>query len=325
MTTPRLLRWEKLGKIFDPRDHKLNHDNHSYAQAPQTLVFNDFVRVFFSIRTVDSTSKFLSHICYVDFTKDFKNILKIADREVIGLGRLGCYDEHGIFPLNILAHGDRILGFIGGWSRRRSVMIDGSIGLSISADNGATFTRIGDGPIMAPTLVEPFLVADPCVRFYNDKFHMWYIFGRNWITSPASLSPERVYKIAYAHSTDGINWTREGRFIIPDTLSQDECQALPTVLQFGGKTHMFFCYRHATNFRSDPTRAYKLGYAFSEDLATWHRADTSADFVGNVDTWDSDMMCYPHLFSVDDNVFLLYNGNEFGKHGFGLARLMSEL
>ena len=37
--------------------------------------------------------------------------------------------------------------------------------------------------------------------------------------------------------------------------------------------------------------------------------------------WDSDMLCYPHAFEYRGNVYLLYNGNEFGRHGFGLAIL----
>jgi hypothetical protein len=33
------------------------------------------------------------------------------------------------------------------------------------------------------------------------------------------------------------------------------------------------------------------------------------------------MQCYPHLFPCKDRIYLLYNGNQFGKHGFGLAVL----
>jgi hypothetical protein len=39
--------------------------------------------------------------------------------------------------------------------------------------------------------------------------------------------------------------------------------------------------------------------------------------------WDSQMQCYPHIFECDGRVYLLYNGNEFGRHGFGAARLES--
>ena len=38
----------------------------------------------------------------------------------------------------------------------------------------------------------------------------------------------------------------------------------------------------------------------------------------NISDWDSEMMCYPHIFTANEKVFLLYNGNEFGKFGFGV-------
>jgi hypothetical protein len=33
------------------------------------------------------------------------------------------------------------------------------------------------------------------------------------------------------------------------------------------------------------------------------------------------MLCYPNLFECDGRTYLLYNGNEFGRHGFGIAIL----
>ena len=33
------------------------------------------------------------------------------------------------------------------------------------------------------------------------------------------------------------------------------------------------------------------------------------------------MMCYPFLFSDENKHYLLYNGNDFGRFGFGLAVL----
>ena len=37
--------------------------------------------------------------------------------------------------------------------------------------------------------------------------------------------------------------------------------------------------------------------------------------------WDSDMLCYPHVFWCGDRAFMLYNGSEFGRRGFGVAVL----
>ena len=36
-------------------------------------------------------------------------------------------------------------------------------------------------------------------------------------------------------------------------------------------------------------------------------------------------MCYPNVFKCNDQVYMLYNGNEFGRNGFGIARLRSDL
>jgi hypothetical protein len=33
------------------------------------------------------------------------------------------------------------------------------------------------------------------------------------------------------------------------------------------------------------------------------------------------MLCYPHVFELNAKVYMLYNGNEFGRYGFGLAEL----
>ena len=35
--------------------------------------------------------------------------------------------------------------------------------------------------------------------------------------------------------------------------------------------------------------------------------------------WDQNMQCYPHISECDGRTFLLYNGNEFGRFGFGAA------
>jgi hypothetical protein len=87
---------------------------------------------------------------------------------------------------------------------------------------------------------------------------------------------------------------------------------------------MYFCYREATDFRENPKRGYRLGYAYSDDLINWTRDDSNSRLDVTAGDWDSDMMCYPHIFQCDNKVYLLYNGNEFGKFGFGLAVLDKE-
>jgi len=84
---------------------------------------------------------------------------------------------------------------------------------------------------------------------------------------------------------------------------------------------MFFCYRQSSDFRTNKERAYRIGHAHSDDLIDWTRDDDQLRLDGNPGEWDSDMQCYPHVFECGETVCLLYNGNEFGRYGFGLATL----
>ena len=96
------MSWSRLGKIFDPTQHPLPNGCVQFAQSPQALVFDDFVRIYFSTRAVDTNGKFLSHIAFVDMRKNLRDIIRVSDRTVIPLGKLGCFDEHGIFPMSVL-------------------------------------------------------------------------------------------------------------------------------------------------------------------------------------------------------------------------------
>jgi sucrose-6-phosphate hydrolase SacC (GH32 family) len=315
------MKWKKLGKIFDPTEFKLPNNCVDYAQSPQALIFDDFVRIYFSTREKDKNGKYLSHIAYADYDKDFKKIRDISKDEVIPLGELGCFDEHGIFPMNVIKVKDKVFAYTTGWNRRISVSADASIGLAISEDNGLHFKKFGSGPVLTASLTEPFLVCDAFVSIFEDKYHMWYIYGTKWIIDPKDNSSQRVYKIAYASSNDGIAWDRDSKQIISDKLNEDECQALPTVIYFNNKYHMFFCFREAIGFREIRDRGYRIGYAFSDDFRNWTRNDQGVGIHVSNDGWDSDMLCYPHVFLCDGRIYMLYNGNEFGRLGFGLAVL----
>ena len=317
------MKWIKLGKIFDPTQYALPNACVQFAQSPQALVFEDFVRIYFSTRAVDKRNgKFLSHIAFVDLQKNLRDVIRVSDKTVIPLGELGCFDEHGIFPMSVLRHGNSVYGYTCGWNRRVSVSVDTAIGLAISHDDGATFQHIGNGPVLAASLHEPFLVGDGFVKYIDEAFHMWYIFGTRWQKFAPDAPAERTYKIGHATSGDGVKWVKEeARQIIADVLGPHESQALPTVIGIDGRHHMFFCYRESFDFRSNKGRGYRIGHAYSDDLMNWTRDDQNPHLGITLGSWDSDMLCYPNVFSCDDQVYLLYNGNEFGRYGFGLARL----
>ncbi len=293
-----------------------------FAQSPQTLNLGDALRVYFSTRSVEPNGQYLSHIAYAEFDMDF-SITKFCDEEVISLGGLGTFDEHGIFPLHIYSEPGKVLGYIGGWNRKQSVSVDGAIGISISVDSGITFSRVGAGPIVDASLNEPFLLGDPFVLKIDEKFHMWYIRGSGWIEDPTQERHERVYKIAHAVSVDGVNWSKdnEGQQVISDTIGEHEAQAMPSVIKIENFYYLIYCYRDVFDFRTNPTKGYRLGCARSENLQDWEQEDIFFSDVNESNSWDSEMQCYPHLFKWNNKNFIAYNGNRFGREGFGVAEI----
>jgi hypothetical protein len=317
------MMWKKLGQIFDPTRHKLPNNCVEFAQSPQALVFDDFVRIYFSTRAIDpANGKFLSHVAFADFDLDFSRELRVSAHEVIPLGGLGAFDEHGIFPFHVVRRPDGIHAYTCGWSRRVSVSVETGIGLAATHDNGNTFTRLGEGPVLSATLNEPCLVGDGFVKHAAGAYHMWYIFGTGWRRFDQSGPPDRTYKIGHAISDDGVNWRKEEAVqIIEDRLGPDESQALPSVIEIDGCWHMVFCYRQSYDFRKNTGRGYRIGHAWSADLFNWTRDDEMIPLDVTPGQWDSEMQCYPHLFTCQGRTYMLYNGNEFGRFGFGLAVL----
>ncbi len=316
------MRWRKLGKIFDPTQHQLPADCKEFAQSPQALVCDDFVRIYFSTRSRDANGKYLSHVAFVDMTKNLSSVVRVSTRPVIPLGDLGTFDEHGIFPMNVLRRNGVVHAYTCGWSRRVAVSVETGVGLAVSGDDGESFRRVGAGPVLTSSPQEPFLVGDGFVMEVGGRLHMWYIFGTEWKRYASDAPPERTYKIGHAVSADGVEWVKEeGRRIIADRLGESESQALPTVIEIDGRYHMFFCYRQSFDFRLNRDRGYRIGHAWSEDLVSWIRADEELLLDVSAGEWDSDMLCYPHVFRCDGKVYLLYNGNQFGRYGFGAAVL----
>lgn len=310
------MNWKRYGRIFSPENFGL-----AYAKSPQAIEFDEYIRVYFSDCKKDG-SKLISYVCFADFTKDFKSVLRV-ERQIISDGALGAFDEHGIFPFSPVWIGDKLYAYTSGMSRRVSVSVDSGIGLAISLDNGETFQRIDEGPVLTSNLHEPFLVIDGFVRKYGDLFHMWYIYGENWKVFQEGAEPDRIYKIAHAVSKDGIEWMRGEGKIIEDKI-EEESQALPTVVFYKNIYHMFFCYRCSYDFRTNSRRSYRLGYAKSYDLKKWVRCDEELQFPCAKSGWDSEMLCYPNAFVINGKLYMLYNGNGFGKSGFGLAELEEE-
>jgi hypothetical protein len=320
-----MFRWIKLGKVFNPTDIRGEYWINEFAQAPCALIFNNFIRVYFSCRPKpDVNGQYISYSAFVDLNRNnLFEIINICKEPVLKLGGVGTFDEFGTYPISVIKNEDDIYAYYAGHTRCESVPFDTAIGIAISKNNGETFDKIGNGPIISYSPDEPFVISGPKIRKFKEKWYMFYISGRKWTISDGK--PDVIYKIRMAYSSDGLNWTKLNKDIIEDKIGEEETQASPDVFFSKGKYHMFFCYKQATDFRRNKERSYRIGYAYSEDMINWIRDDSKAGIDVSEEGWDSEMVAYPHVFELDSKIYMFYIGNQVGKYGFGLAQLEGEL
>jgi predicted GH43/DUF377 family glycosyl hydrolase len=316
--------WRKLGLVFDPRRFEGRPWMREFAQAPSTLLFDDFVRVYFSCRpAADAEGRYVSHTAFVDLDRaDPTRVKCLAGAPILEPGALGAFDEFGVYPASVIRAGQEVRAYYGGWTRCESVPFNVAIGVAVSRDGGTHFERVGPGPVLSYCPGEPFVVSGPKVRRFGDTWYLFYIAGRSW--KLADGRPEPVYRIRMATSKDGFEWTRCNRDLIPVRIEPDEAQASPDVFHRDGRYHMYFCYRYSTDYRGRE-RGYRIGYAWSDNLVDWTRNDAACGIDVSEDGWDSEMVSYPHVFEVDGRTFLAYLGNGVGRFGFGLAELEGAL
>lgn len=314
--------WENRGLAFDATKQGEWSKSWSFAQSPQALEVGGERRVYFTSRQRDATGQWTS----LPFFVRWQNSLDLTHPEfgqpvgpLLDLGASGAFDEHGIFPFSPLLLEGQLFAYTTGWQRRVSVPVETAIGLAVS-DSSGDFRRHGVGPVLTRSMHEPFLVCDAYVRQLHGKLMMWYSFGTQWLDPGPGGEPQRVYKIGVAESGDGVSWVpSQGIQAVPDRRGPLECQALPSVVEYGNRLIMAYCFRDAFDFRSNRLASYRIGFAESLDGRDWSLL-TGEDWVVPRASFDGGMQAYPGLFATGASLLLFYNGNEFGREGFGYAR-----
>jgi predicted GH43/DUF377 family glycosyl hydrolase len=306
--------WQKQGLVFAPNGQAGWMNSH--AQVPTPIETDQSIRVYFSSRPQQN----LSLTTFVDLDKnDPTKVLSVNDAPILEVGKPGTFDEHGIMPSCAVRNGQQVYLYYSGWSRGSSVPYTNSTGLAISDDGGKTFQKISDGPILGKGIHDPYSATSPCVLRQGDDWHMWYCSGTGWQEIAGKY--EHTYDIKHAQSPDGITWSPDGKTSLR-TETEYEALTRPFVTQGKHGYDMWFCYRGSLDFR-DGEDAYRIGYAFSSDLLNWQRRDSEAGIAPAPSGWDSKMIAYPAVITVMNRTWMFYNGNGFGKDGFGIAEWLS--
>jgi hypothetical protein len=209
----------------------------------------------------------------------------------------------------------RCLYYIG-WNPQVTVSYRLAIGLAVSEDGGRTYRRYSAGPLLDRDRDKPFLNTAPCVVRDGEQWRMWYVSFTGWDEVHGHAEP--MYNVKYAESDDGVHWRRTGIVCI-DYDADAQAIGRPWVVRLEDRYGMWFSYRGLVDYRTDPRTSYRVGYAESSDGLQWERKPDPAGLDRSADGWDSVMLTYTSLLRVSGKMLYFYNGNGFGRAGFGYA------
>jgi hypothetical protein len=294
--------WQRLGQL--PLDTSRADWASTHAALPvvEPLGHNRF-GLYLSLRDRDGRAR----IGRTVLTMSERPTLAPLDTEpVVDLGPIGAFDDSGVTTSCLVSVGrDRFLYYTG-WSRGVTVPFYLAAGVAIS-ENGGPFERWSPAPLLERNAIDPFLTASPFVLIGHGRWRMWYVSATEWRLTDSG--PRHYYHIKYAESADGFAWHREGLVAVDYATDEEHAFARPWVVHDDDGYRMWFAVRG---------ERYHIGYAESSDGTKWTRRDEQGLTAGEGD-WESEMVEYPCVFEWNRRNYMLYNGNDYGRTGVGLA------
>jgi len=295
--------WNKLGKIYCPDGTKEWMRSHC-ANTVTRHLGDDAFRVYFSSRD----SKNRSHISYIDmkYENGAFTVFNECKKPVLSPGGPGYFDESGVSLACIVERDGREFVYYLGWTLGATVPWYNSIGVAELSKDGETAVKLYKAPIYSRSEYDPISLSYPFLHPTEKGYNIYYGTNKSWGKEKETMD----HVIMLAYSEDGINFQPTGRNIIEPVDKTEYAFSRPYVFVENDVWKMYYSFRG---------EKYRIGYAESTDGINWKRNDKDVGISVSEDGWDSEMICYPCLFSHDDKLFMTYNGNDYGRNGFGIA------
>lgn len=302
--------WIKRGQVFKAAFRTSHPKLLTHAANPLPIHLDGSVyRCFFSSRDAQNRSS----VGAVDIDLEQLKVVREFKEPFFTHGPKGSFFADGVSIGNCYVAGGTQYMLFMGWQNPAEAHWRGEIGrlivtsdLTLKLENTAPFIGLNEQDSIS--LSYPWVHKNSAT-----EFHMWFGSTQTWDAG----NGEMHHTIEHATSTDGHHWTRT-QHSIPSEIGVAQAFSRPTVLKAeNGEYRMWFSYRCGSG------RTYRIGQARSKDAKAWNLHLHDAVIPTATNGWDSEMVEYPFVFEHDQATYMLYNGNGYGKTGFGIAELKS--
>lgn len=304
------MKWRKQGLVFCPKGDTEWMQSHA-ANPVAEYLYGDTFRVYFSSRDSKNRSQIISLV--MELVDGKARVTDDSFKLVLTHGKNGRFDDSGVTVTGLAYRGTQRLLFYLGWNLGVTIPFRNAIGVAVSELDSQVFLRVSEAPLVDRSADDPISLSYPFVLWDDDRFRIWYGSCINWIGNNVS---GYEFSLKYAESNDGLNWTRTGNVVLGCNSPYEDALARPHVIHEDGLFKMWYSRKKGVH--------YRMGYAESLDGKSFVRMDGKVGIdVSPGNEWDSEMVEYPFIFDHKGERFMLYNGNGYGKTGFGLAVLVN--
>jgi predicted GH43/DUF377 family glycosyl hydrolase len=299
--------WKRLGMVYCAGGDQPWRKSHAYVPTPFRLS-DEIIRIYAAF--LDESQ--VGRVGYVDVRADNPlQVIAVSEHPVLEIGQPGAFDDHGVTPMTVVRSGSELLLYYTGWQLSDRVRYFLLTGLARSRDGGLTFARTSRVPILERSDAELTVRTAAHVMFHRGRWRMWYIAGSDTIMVNGKQVP--TYDMRYLESADGLAWGAEGKVVMAPEGSDEYGFGRPYVVEAENGFEMWYSVRTRS-------RGYHLGYARSDDGLQWVRLDHLVGLQPTESDWDSQMQAFGAVVDCKHGRYLFYNGNDFGRTGFGVAR-----
>ena len=230
---------------------------------------------------------------------------------LLDLGIPGTFDDSGVLPASLVTYEGRLYLFYTGYQRLGNLPYAALAGLAVSTDDGVSFRRVTQVPILERSDTELFIRSSPVCMHESGKFRLWYSGGYSWTINRSKSAP--LYNIKYIETPDLRTLPTDPQVSIALTGDEYGLTAPNVWLEKG-------TYRVIYSIRS-VSKGYRLGYGESHDGISFTRMDHKVGIDVSSEGWDSEMICFSNRIEYRGRTYLFYCGNMYGQGGLGYAEL----
>jgi hypothetical protein len=297
--------WRKQGRIFKPSGNVFSHGSHPCA------IQVDSDRYIFAFTQRDSSQR--SHIFLARGTVRDGSVQLDGPPHLALLPGDPChFDCDGVISVCLVKHEGQIYLYYVGWQNLPEGRWICDTGRAKLFSTELRLDREFSGPVLGRDKANPLFAAATAFHVSGDLWQTWYNSGIRW--EQTAHGWKHYYGLHYAHSRNGVDWVCAPGMCLPFADEYEYAFGRPSVIFREGTYYMWFAHR-ATRV----AETYRIGFAWSTDGRHWTRNDALAGIDVAPSGWDSEMICYPYVFEHENQLYMLYNGDGYGKTGFGYA------